>query len=155
MFHIILFRPEIPPNTGNVIRLSANTGCPLHLVRPLGFDLEGKAVRRAGLDYDELANVAIHRSLDECLDSLPSARVFSIETNGARLYSEAEFRPGDAFLFGSEHRGLPADVLERIPRDQQLTIPMQPGNRSLNLSNAVAVVVYEAWRQNGFGPAIV
>jgi tRNA (cytidine/uridine-2'-O-)-methyltransferase len=154
VFHIILFRPEIPPNTGNVIRLSANTGATLHLVRPLGFDMEGKAVRRAGLDYDELARVRIHASLDECLAEIPG-RVFTVETSGSQRYSAASFQPGDAFLFGSEHRGLPENVLERVPRELQLTIPMRPGNRSLNLSNAVTLVVYEAWRQNGFAGASV
>lgn len=158
MFHVILFRPEIPPNTGNVIRLSANTGAMLHLVRPLGFDLEGKAVRRAGLDYDELARVRIHASLDECLVEVhgtgSSGRVFTVETSGSHVYSTVSFSPGDAFLFGSEHRGLPPNVLERVPSDRQLTIPMRPANRSLNLSNAVALVLYEAWRQNGFAGAL-
>jgi tRNA (cytidine/uridine-2'-O-)-methyltransferase len=150
MFHVVLFQPEIPPNTGNVIRLCANSGCTLHLVRPLGFDIQGKAVRRAGLDYDELAQVRVHSSLDGCLDELSGVRVFCVETGGSRLYSEAVFEPGDALLFGPETRGLPATVLERIPRERQLRIPMRPGNRSLNLSNSVALVVYEAWRQRGF-----
>jgi tRNA (cytidine/uridine-2'-O-)-methyltransferase len=150
MFHIVLFRPEIPPNTGNLIRLSANTGCTLHLVRPLGFELERKDVRRAGLDYTDLASVRIHPDLDSCLQGLQGARVFAVETGGARRYSDARFEPGDALLFGSEHRGLPGTVLEGIPAERHLSIPMRPANRSLNLSNAVALVVYEAWRQNGF-----
>ena len=155
---MILFQPEIPPNTGNIIRLSANTGCILHLVRPLGFGLERRAVRRAGLDYDELAQVRQHASIDACLEELKEAALFSIETTGKRLYSEAAFPAGAALLFGSERRGLPAQLLERVGPEQQLRIPMRGGNRSLNLSNAVAVVVYEAWRQNGFagqasGPA--
>jgi tRNA (cytidine/uridine-2'-O-)-methyltransferase len=152
MFHVVLIQPEIPPNTGNVIRLCANSGCTLHLIRPLGFELTRRAVRRAGLDYAELAEVRVHVDFGACLESLRAARVFSIETGGGRPYSEATFSPADALLFGSETRGLPAQVLGQVPRSQQLRIPMRPGNRSLNLSNAVALVVYEAWRQNGFGP---
>lgn len=150
MFHVVLFQPEIPPNTGNIIRLCANTGCSLHLIKPLGFDMQDKAVRRAGLDYDELARVHVHASLDACLAELPGARVFCVETSGQRSYSDAAFTPGDILMFGSETRGLPAKVLERIPSERHLHIPMQPGNRSINLSNSVAVVVFEAWRQNGF-----
>jgi tRNA (cytidine/uridine-2'-O-)-methyltransferase len=153
MFHIVLYRPEIPPNTGNLIRLAANSGTRLHLVKPLGFDLTRKAVRRAGLDYEELAGVELHGSLADCLAVLGGARLFSIETGGARAYSEVRFEKGDALLFGSETRGLPAGVLAQVPRERQLTIPMRPGNRSLNLSNAVALVVYEAWRQHGFAGA--
>jgi len=150
MFHVVLFQPEIPPNTGNVIRLCANSGCTLHLVRPLGFDIQGTAVRRAGLDYDELAQVRVHVSLDACLSELSAARVFCVETGGTRVYSEAAFEPGDALIFGPETRGLPAAVTDRIPLERQLHIPMRPGNRSINLSNSVALVVYEAWRQQGF-----
>jgi tRNA (cytidine/uridine-2'-O-)-methyltransferase len=153
MFHVVLFQPEIPPNTGNVIRLCANCGATLHLVKPLGFELTRKAVRRAGLDYEELADVRVHRDLDACLGALAGARLFSIETGGARDYSDAAFGPGDALLFGPESRGLPPEVLGRLPRERQLAIPMRAGNRSLNLSNAVALVVYEAWRQNGFAGA--
>ncbi len=153
MFHVVLFQPEIPPNTGNVIRLCANSGSTLHLVRPLGFDIQGKAVRRAGLDYDELAHVRVHASLDACLAEVAGARVFCIETGGQRAYSEVAFEPGDALLFGPETRGLPATVLNRIPSERHLHIPMRPGNRSLNLSNCVALVVYEAWRQQGFAHA--
>ncbi|HEU4623557.1 MAG TPA: tRNA (cytidine(34)-2'-O)-methyltransferase [Steroidobacteraceae bacterium] len=150
MFHVVLVHPEIPPNTGNVIRLCANTGCTLHLVKPIGFDIGAKAVRRAGLDYDALADVRTHVDLDDCFRALADARRFVIETGGARIYSDVRFVPGDAFIFGPEHRGLTQAVLDRIPREQHLTIPMRAGNRSLNLSNSVALVVYEAWRQNGF-----
>jgi tRNA (cytidine/uridine-2'-O-)-methyltransferase len=153
MFHIVLFRPEIPPNTGNLIRLAANSGATLHLVKPLGFELTRKAVRRAGLDYEELTGVQLHASLTACIAALGGARLFSVETGGMRAYSEARFEKGDALLFGSETRGLPAEVLEQVPAERQLTIPMRPGNRSLNLSNAVTLVVYEAWRQNGFAGA--
>ena len=153
MFHVVLFQPEIPPNTGNVIRLCANTGCTLHLIRPLGFDIEGKAVRRAGLDYEELACVRIHASLDACLAELSGARLFCVETSGTRRYSDVAFIPGDVLIFGPETRGLPPKVLDRIPIEQHLHIPMQPGNRSINLSNSVAIAVFEAWRQNGFAGA--
>ena len=150
MFHILLLQPEIPPNTGNIIRLCANTGCTLHLIKPCSFDLSHKRVRRAGLDYAELAAVSVHANLDACLAALPGVRVFSVETGVAQRYSDAQFRPGDALLFGSETRGLPAAVLNDIGLERRLTIPMRAGNRSLNLANAVALVVYEAWRQNGF-----
>jgi tRNA (cytidine/uridine-2'-O-)-methyltransferase len=150
VFHVILHQPQIPPNTGNIIRLCANTGCVLHLVRPIGFALDAKTVRRAGLDYAELAQVRIHASFDACVEAVGKARIYAIETTGSRAYSEARFEPGDSLLFGSEHRGLPARVLERLPPEQHLTIPMRAGNRSLNLSNAVALVVYEAWRQHAF-----
>jgi tRNA (cytidine/uridine-2'-O-)-methyltransferase len=151
MFHVVLYQPEIPPNTGNIIRLCANTGSTLHLVKPLGFELTRKAVRRAGLDYDELAAVRVHADLAGCLQALVSARLFTVETSGRQAYAAAAFKAGDALLFGPETRGLPARVLEDVPPERQLAIPMLPGNRSLNLSNAVALVVYEAWRQNGFG----
>lgn len=150
MFHIILLQPQIPPNTGNIIRLCANTGCSLHLIKPCSFDLSHKGVRRAGLDYAELAKVEMHANLAECLAGLANASVFSVETNGTRLYSDAGFRPGDALLFGSETRGLSAAVVDGIAPERRLRIPMRDGNRSLNLGNAVALVVYEAWRQNGF-----
>jgi len=153
MFHVVLYRAEIPPNTGNVIRLCANTGATLHLVRPLGFELTAKALRRAGLDYEELAEVRVHASLAACLEALGAARLFSVETGGARPYHDAAFGAGDALIFGPETRGLPARVLELVPRERQLAIPMRARNRSLNLSNAVALVVYEAWRQNGFAGA--
>jgi len=150
MFHVILNSPEIPPNTGNVIRLCANTGCTLHLVRPLGFDLSEKALQRAGMDYAEVAEVRVHDSLEECLGSLAGARIFAIETGSPTSYAQARFRPGDALLFGSESKGLPANVLVAVPAQRILSIPMRPGNRSLNLANCVALVVYEAWRQQGF-----
>jgi tRNA (cytidine/uridine-2'-O-)-methyltransferase len=153
MFHVVLLQPEIPPNTGNLIRLCANTGSTLHLVKPLGFELTRKAVRRAGLDYAELAAVHVHADLAACRAALAGARLFAIETGAARPYSEAAFRPGDALLFGSETRGLPAGLLAQLPRERLLAIPMRAGNRSLNLANAVALVVYEAWRQNGFAGA--
>ena len=150
MFNVVLFQPEIPPNTGNVIRLCANSGCTLHLVRPLGFDIQGKAVRRAGLDYDELARVHVHASLDACLSEFADARVYCVETVGTRSYTDAAFQTGDVVIFGPETRGLPAAVLDRIPPDRHLAIPMRPGNRSINLSNSVAIVIFEAWRQLGF-----
>jgi tRNA (cytidine/uridine-2'-O-)-methyltransferase len=150
MFHVVLYRPQIPPNTGNIIRLCANTGCTLHLVRPLGFDLGVKTVRRAELDYGELARVRIHASFSQCLAALGQSRLYAIETSGGRSYSEARFAAADALLFGSEQRGLPAEILAHVPDERRLAIPMHPGNRSLNLANAVAVVVYEAWRQQDF-----
>ena len=150
MFHVILHQPQIPPNTGNIIRLCVNTGCELHLIRPLGFDLDRRSVRRAGLDYAEVARVHVHEDLSQCLQALQGPRVFAIETGGRR-YDEARFASGDALLFGSETAGLSADVLATVPSAQHLALPMRAGNRSLNLSNAVAVVVYEAWRQDGFG----
>lgn len=150
MFHVVLHRPEIPPNTGNIIRLCANAGCTLHLLRPLGFELDRKSVQRAGMDYAEIAALQIHGSLDECLAAIGSPRLFAIETGSPTTYTQARFQPGDALLFGSESSGLPPTVLQRIAPRQTLSIPMHPGNRSLNLANAVAVVVYEAWRQQGF-----
>jgi len=153
MFHVVLFQPEIPPNTGNLIRLSANTGCTLHLVKPLGFELEGRQARRAGLDYRQLADLKVHAGLEELRTALAGARLFSVETGGSRPYSSGIFQPGDALIFGSERRGLPAAVLATVPSERQLEIPMRAGNRSLNLANAVAIVVYEAWRQNGFAGA--
>jgi len=150
LFHVILHQPEIPPNTGNIIRLCANTGCQLHLVGPLGFELDRRSVRRAGLDYAELANVTTHTTLAGCLQRLAGARLFALETGTQRGYHQVDFAPGDALLFGAETRGLPAEVMAVVPEGQRLSIPMRPGNRSLNLANAVAVVVYEAWRQLGF-----
>ncbi len=148
MFHVVLFEPEIPANTGNIIRLCANTGCTLHLVRPLGFELDNKSVRRAGLDYHELADVQVHENLQACLQH--HERIFAVETGGGRVYSDVAFRPGDALLFGPETRGLPAAAFQDVPSERHISVPMRAGNRSLNLSNAVALVVYEAWRQNGF-----
>ena len=150
MFHIVLFEPEIPPNAGNVIRLCANTGSTLHLVRPLGFTIDDARVKRAGLDYHEMARVRQHDSFEACLGELNRRRVFAVETGGGARYDEARFAAGDAFLFGRETSGLPGEILAGWPREQLIRLPMVPGNRSLNLSNAVAVVVFEAWRQLGF-----
>lgn len=156
MIHVILHRPEIPPNTGNVIRLCANTGARLHLVRPLGFTLEDRQLRRAGLDYHEVAALQVHDDLDAALAAIATAnggepaRVFALSTRGQVRFDTPAYRAGDALLFGSETAGLPQDVLGRVPAAQRLRLPMRPGNRSLNLSNAVAVVVFEAWRQSGY-----
>lgn len=150
MFDLILHQPEIPPNTGNVIRLCANTGARLHLVRPLGFDIDDKQLRRAGLDYHEYADMRVHDTLDDALKTIAPIRLFALSTRNATRYDQIAFAPGDAFMFGSETRGLPDDVLATIPDGQRLRLPMRPGNRSLNLSNAVAVVVFEAWRQQDF-----
>lgn len=150
MFHVVLVAPEIPPNTGNVIRLCANTGAKLHLVEPLGFDLSAAQLRRAGMDYAELASVTVHPDWPACRDSLGPARLFALTTKANRRHASADFHHGDAFVFGSESRGLPANVLADIAQDHRLRLPLVPGNRSLNLSNAVAVLVYEAWRQQGF-----
>jgi tRNA (cytidine/uridine-2'-O-)-methyltransferase len=151
MFHLILYRPEIPPNTGNIIRLCANSGFGLHLVRPLGFELDDSQLRRAGLDYHEYANLTQHDSLDACVEAVQPERLFAFSTRGTRFYTEPAYRPGDALLFGPETSGLPDDVLNALPEQRVLRIPLRPGNRSLNLSNAAAVAVYEVWRQNGFG----
>jgi len=153
MPHVILFRPEIPPNTGNVIRLCANTGATLHLIRPLGFELDDARLRRAGLDYHEFASVAVHDDLDACLDAIGRPRVFAFSTRGRQLHTDVAFGMTDALLFGCETTGLPDDVLDAIPEAQRVRLPMRPGNRSLNLSNAVAVAVFEAWRQAGFDGA--
>ncbi|MEO9077806.1 MAG: tRNA (uridine(34)/cytosine(34)/5-carboxymethylaminomethyluridine(34)-2'-O)-methyltransferase TrmL [Rhodanobacter sp.] len=153
MLHVILFQPEIPPNTGNVIRLCANTGSALHLIRPLGFELDDKRLRRAGLDYHEYASLSVHDNLTACLDGIGSAKVFAFTTRGRVAHVDARFTDGDALLFGCETSGLPADVLENIPAEQRLRLPMHPNSRSLNLSNTVAVAVYEAWRQLGFSGA--
>jgi tRNA (cytidine/uridine-2'-O-)-methyltransferase len=150
MFHVVLVEPEIPPNTGNAIRLCANSGATLHLVKPLGFLLDDKSLQRSGLDYHDLARVMVHPNFDACLEAIAGGRVFAMETTGRRRYSDVEFRAGDAFLFGPETRGLPDPVLDRIGRESSLFIPMRPQSRSINLSNAVALVVYEAWRQLGF-----
>ena len=150
MFHLILYQPEIPPNTGNVIRLCANTGIALHLIEPLGFDLEEKKLRRAGLDYREFATIETHASLEACLETLGQPRVFALSTRGTTRYDTPTYAPGDAFLLGPETRGLPQAVLDALPAAQRLRLPMMAGNRSLNLSNTVAIVSYEAWRQHGF-----
>jgi tRNA (cytidine/uridine-2'-O-)-methyltransferase len=154
MFHIVLYQPEIPPNTGNVMRLAANTGMQLHLIEPLGFRLEDRELRRAGLDYREWAEVRVHATLEAFLETVRPPRLLAFSTRATRLYTEANYQPDDALLFGPETRGLPAEVLEQVPADQRLRLPLRPNNRSLNLSNAVAVVVYEAWRQRGFAGGI-
>ncbi len=153
MFHVILFEPEIPPNTGNVIRLCANTGATLHLVKPLGFRLDDRSLRRSGLDYHDLASVAVHPNLEACLAALADSRVFAVETGAPRRYSEPAYRAADAFLFGPETRGLPAAVLGGCAGDRRVSIPMRSPSRSLNLANAVSVVLFEAWRQQGFAGA--
>ena len=150
MFDVILYQPEIPPNTGNVIRLCANSGARLHLVAPLGFTLEDKQLRRAGLDYHEYASVQVHQGLDAALAAIAPPRLFALSTRGRTRYDAPAYAEGDAFLFGPETRGLPDDVLDAVPDARRLRLPMRPDNRSLNLSNSVAVVIFEAWRQQGF-----
>ena len=154
MLHIVLVHPEIAPNTGNVIRLAANTGCALHLVRPLGFELDDARLRRAGLDYHEYARMQVHDDLDACLAALGAVRVFALTTRGRTRPDAARFAAGDALLFGAESRGLPSAVLDALPEERRLRLPMVAGSRSLNLSNAVAVTVYEAWRQLGYPGAV-
>jgi Predicted rRNA methylase (SpoU class) len=152
MFHIVLVSPEIPPNTGNVIRLAANTGTELHLVKPLGFELEDTKLKRAGLDYHEWARVHVHENLQDALGATGASpdRQFAMTTRGARSFAGAQFRPGDVFVFGRETAGLSEAELSRFPGEQRLRLPMRPGQRSLNLSNAVAIAVFEAWRQAGY-----
>ncbi len=153
MFDVVLFQPEIPPNTGNVIRLCANVGARLHLVEPLGYSMDDRQLRRAGLDYHEMASVTVHADWAACRRVLEGRRLFAVSTRGERPYASVEYREGDAFVFGAETQGLPQAVLEEFAPESRLRLPMRPGNRSLNLSNAVAVVVFEAWRQSGFGGA--
>ena len=150
LFHVILFEPEIPPNTGNIIRLCANTGARLHLVKPLGFDLDDKHLRRAGLDYHEYAQLQVHESLEQALAVIAPTRVFAFSTRSQQRYDQVAYSDGDAFLFGPESRGLPQAVIDALPAGQRLRLPMRPDNRSLNLSNAVAVTMFEAWRQHDF-----
>ena len=150
MFAVVLFQPEIPPNTGNIIRLCANTGAELHLVEPLGFDISDKALRRAGLDYHEFATLTCHVDWTACKNALAGRRLFAITTKGASSPAATPLQPGDVFVFGRETAGLPLEVLAEFTQEHRLRLPMRPGQRSLNLSNAVAVTVYEAWRQNGF-----
>ncbi len=153
MFHIVFYQPEIPPNTGNAIRLAANAGAQLHLIEPLGFSLDEKSVRRAGLDYHDLACVQVHASLEDFIQHTSFHRLYAFSSHARRLYTEARYQAEDALLFGPETRGLPAPVLDSLPEAQRLTLPMRAGNRSLNLSNAAAVVTYEAWRQLDFAGA--
>lgn len=150
MFHIALFEPEIPPNTGNIIRLCANTGCQLHLIHPLGFELDDARLKRAGLDYREYAEVQQHENFDAFMSAIKPSRVFALSTKGTRSFYDMAYQPGDVFLFGPETRGLPENVRERLGADQVLRMPMLADSRSLNLSNTAAIVVYEAWRQSGF-----
>jgi tRNA (cytidine/uridine-2'-O-)-methyltransferase len=150
MFDIVLYQPEIPPNTGNLIRLAANTGCRLHLVEPLGFDLSDKQVARAGLDYHDMACVQVHADWAAVQATLSGRRWFALTTKGSRSYATVSFRADDVLLFGPESRGLPPDILTQFDAEHRLRLPMLPGSRSMNLSNAVSVVVFEAWRQNGF-----
>ena len=150
MLHVVLHQPEIPPNTGNVIRLCANSGARLHLIRPLGFELDDAKLRRAGLDYHEFAALTVHDDLAAFIGTIATTRLFGVSTRGTTRYDHVEYRDGDALMFGSETCGLPHDVLDAIPAEQRLRLPMRPDNRSLNLSNAVAIVVYEAWRQHQF-----
>jgi tRNA (cytidine/uridine-2'-O-)-methyltransferase len=150
MFHVALYEPEIPPNTGNIIRLCANSGSTLHLIHPLGFQLDDKSLRRAGMDYRQLAGVQEHPSFGDFIQQQQPTRLFACSTRGSRTYADVNFLPGDTLLFGPETRGLPQSLLDELPPEQRLTIPMYPDNRSLNLSNAVAVILYEAWRQQGY-----
>ena len=153
MFHLILYQPEIPPNTGNIIRLCANSGCELHLIKPLGFSLEDKQLLRAGLDYHEFARLRLHDTLPECLSAFDPARVFALTTKGPQSFYQGRYHRNDAFLFGPESRGLPDDVLAGFDITRRMRLPMLADSRSLNLSNTVAVAVYEAWRQCGFAGA--
>lgn len=154
MLDVILFQPEIPPNTGNIIRLCANTGTRLHLIKPLGFFLEDKQLLRAGLDYHEFASMTIHENWTDCAQQLRGHRLFAASTRGKQRYDLTAYASGDAFLFGSESRGLPAEILESFPEQRRIRVPMVSGSRSLNLSNTVAVVIYEAWRQTSFEKGI-
>jgi len=154
MFHIALFEPRIAPNTGNIIRLAANNGCALHLIEPLGFDFEEKKLRRAGLDYHDLANVSRHADYDAFLQAVKGHRILACTTKGSRPHDQLDYQPGDVLLFGSETHGLPDNVMQSIAPEQRLRIPMMADSRSLNLSNAVAIISYEAWRQQGFAGGI-
>jgi tRNA (cytidine/uridine-2'-O-)-methyltransferase len=150
MFHIVLYEPEIPPNTGNIIRLCANTGAQLHLIHPLGFSMQAKQLKRAGLDYHEYTQVKEHHALEDCLQQIEAKRVFALSTKGKSYYHQVSFQTGDVLIFGPETRGLPASILDSMPPQHILRLPMQANSRSLNLSNSVAVVLYEALRQHDF-----
>ncbi len=150
MFEIVLFEPEIPPNTGNIMRLCANSGCRLHLVRPLGFSLSDKQLERAGMDYRSGIDYTLHDDWEHCRETLAARRIFTVTTKGLQRHDQVRYQAGDVFVFGPETRGLPAAVLDTLPPAHLLALPLTPGNRSLNLSNAVAVAVYEAWRQQDF-----
>ncbi len=153
MFDVVLYQPEIPPNTGNIIRLCANTGAKLHLVKPLGFDISDRQLRRAGLDYHESAVIQVHSDWPSCRAALSGQRWFALTTKASRFYTEPSYRPGDVFVLGPETRGLPAKILAEFETEQRLRLPMVAGSRSLNLSNAAAVMVFEAWRQQAFDGA--
>lgn len=150
MFHIVLYEPEIPPNTGNIIRLCANTATTLHLIEPLGFNLSDAKLKRAGLDYHALAAVHIYKNYEDFLQNVQCSNIYACSTKGTAIYSNINYQKNDALLFGPESRGLPQDILQSFDKEKIVTIPMQPDSRSLNLSNAVAIILYEAWRQNGF-----
>ena len=152
MFEIVLYEPEIPPNTGNAVRLAANTGARLHLVRPLGFTLRDKQLARAGLDYGDFSGVTLHADWDACREHFKSRRLFAVTTRGTTRYDSVAYERGDVFVFGPETRGLPQAVLDEFAHGRRIVVPMLPGNRSLNLSNTVAIVLYEAWRKNDFAP---
>ena len=154
MFEVVLYQPEIPPNTGNIIRLCANTGATLHLVEPLGFDISDRQLRRAGLDYHESAVIRVYPHWQACREALSERRWFALTTKASRFYTAPAYRPGDVFVLGPETRGLPAEILAEFEEEQRLRLPMVAGSRSLNLGNATAVMVFEAWRQQGFGAAV-
>jgi len=150
LYNIVLYQPEIPPNTGNIIRLCANTGSQLHLIHPLGFEIDDKRLRRAGLDYHEFAQIQQHQSFAEFLEKVAPKRLFAVSTRGRQRYDQMAYKEGDTFMFGPETRGLPQDILDDLPADQCLRLPMRDGQRSLNLSNCAAILLYEAWRQQDF-----
>ncbi|ULJ69670.1 tRNA (uridine(34)/cytosine(34)/5-carboxymethylaminomethyluridine(34)-2'-O)-methyltransferase TrmL [Wielerella bovis] len=150
MFAVVLYQPEIPPNTGNIIRLCANTGCELHLIKPLGFPLDSSKMKRAGLDYHEFAALNVHENFDDCMAALVGRRIFALTTKGNTRPDTVQFQAGDVFLFGPETRGLPVEILQTLPENQKIRFPMMPNNRSMNLSNTVAITVFEAWRQLGY-----
>ncbi|MDK4525920.1 tRNA (uridine(34)/cytosine(34)/5-carboxymethylaminomethyluridine(34)-2'-O)-methyltransferase TrmL [Kingella kingae] len=154
MFTVVLYQPEIPPNTGNIIRLCANTGCDLHLVKPLGFPLDSSKMKRAGLDYHEFSQLTVHESWQDCWAALQGKRIFALTTKGSTRPDQVAFQAGDVFLFGPETRGLPTDILASLPSEQKIRFPMMPNNRSMNLSNTVAITVFEAWRQQGYAGGI-
>lgn len=154
MFTVVLYQPEIPPNTGNIIRLCANTGCDLHLVKPLGFPLDSSKMKRAGLDYHEFSQLTVHESWQDCWAALQGKRIFALTTKGSTRPDQVAFQAGDVFLFGPETRGLPTDILANLPSEQKIRFPMMPDNRSMNLSNTVAITVFEAWRQQGYAGGI-
>lgn len=154
MFTVVLYQPEIPPNTGNIIRLCANTGCQLHLVKPLGFPLDDARMKRAGLDYHEFAHMIVHENWQACETALAGRRIFAMTTKGQTRPDEVAFLPDDVLLFGSETRGLPAEILQKLPENHKIRFPMMPQNRSMNLSNTVAITIFEAWRQQGYAGGV-